>query len=83
MQYILIPYAYDTNAILVEPIKTRSDAYMLRAYDLLYDTLENAAQAQKLNIMDNGASIALKCLLQKMITVVQLAPPHSHRINSA
>ena len=83
MQYILIPYAYDTNAILVEPIKTRSDAYMLRAYDLLYDTLENAAQAQKLNIMDNGASIALKCLLQKIRTVVQLAPPHSHRINSA
>ena len=26
MQYMLILYAYDTNAILVEPIKTRSYA---------------------------------------------------------
>ena len=44
MQYILIPYAYDTNAILVEPIKTGSDTDMLRAYDVLYYTLENLGQ---------------------------------------
>ena len=53
---MLILYAYDTNENLVEPIKTRSDADMLRAYDVLYDTIK---------------------------IVVQLAPTHSHRINSA
>ena len=36
---MLILYSYDTNEILVEPIKTISDTYMLRSYDVLYDTL--------------------------------------------
>ena len=44
IQYLLIIYAYDTNAILVEPIKTGSDTDMLRAYDVLYYTLENLGQ---------------------------------------
>ena len=36
---MLILYLYDTIVILVERIKKRSDADMLRAYDVLYDTL--------------------------------------------
>ena len=79
MQYMLILYAYDTNVVLVKPKKTRSDAYMLHAYDVLYDALENAVQAPRLNIMENEASKALKKFLQKRITVVQLAPPNVHR----
>ena len=55
MQYILIIYECDTNAILVEPIKTGSDTDMLRAYYVLYYTLENAGYAPKLNIVDNEA----------------------------
>ena len=39
MQYMLILYAYDTNSILVEPIKTKSDTDMLCAYGVLYYTL--------------------------------------------
>ena len=62
---MLIPYAYDTNAVLVEPTKTRSDADMLHAYDVLYDTLENAGYTPQLNILENEASTALDSLLQK------------------
>ena len=83
MQYILILYVYYTNAILVEPIKTRSDAYMLCAYDILYDALEHAVHATKLNKIDNAEYTALKHLLQKRRTVVQLVPLHSHIINTA
>ena len=43
---MLILYAYDTNEILVEPIKTIIVADMLRIYDVLYDTLENAVRRQ-------------------------------------
>ena len=39
IKYMLILYAYGTNEILVEPIKTRSDSDMLHTYDVLYDTL--------------------------------------------
>ena len=64
------------------PLKI-SDTDMLRAYDVLYDTLENAGHVPKLKIMDNKSSTALKGLLQKRIAVVQLATLHIHRINSA
>ena len=53
MQYILILYAYDTNEILVKPIKKRIYADMLSAYDFLYDTIENAVQEPKLSIVEN------------------------------
>ena len=39
MQYMLIIYAFDTNTVLVEPTKTRSDEDILRTYDILYYTL--------------------------------------------
>ena len=83
MQYMLIVYAYDDNAIFVEPIKLRIDLNILRACDVLYDTLETAGHVPKLNIMENEASISLKSFSQKSKTVVQLAPPHIHRQNAS
>ena len=55
---------------------------MLRAYDVSYNTLENEVQAPKLNIIDNESSKLLNQLLQKTITVLQLAPLYSHRRNA-
>ena len=83
MQYILILYAYASNAILVEPIKSRIDTDILLEYDTLYDTLETAEHAPKLNIMYNLASTALNILLQKRKTVLQLAPPHINIRNAS
>ena len=82
MQYMLILYVYDTNTILVELIKTRSDTEIMPEYDVLYNTLENAGHAPKLNITSNEASTLLKPMLHKIITVVRLLPPHSHRRNA-
>ena len=48
---------------------------MLCAYYFLYNTLENTEHAPKLKIIDNEAPAALKWLLHKNITVVQLDPP--------
>ena len=50
---MLILYAYDTDSVLVEPIKTKSNTDVLRAYDVLYEILETALHASNLNIMDN------------------------------
>ena len=36
-----------------------------------------------MNIIENESSRALNRLLQKIITVVQLVPPHIHRRNAA
>ena len=79
---MLILYAYDTNTIFVEPIKSISDTDILYAYDVLYDTLETAGHVPTLNIMGNEVSTALTWLMQKRKTVVQLAPLHIHRQNT-
>ena len=55
---------------------------MLRAYDVLYDTLDTVVPANKWIIVYNEASTVLKQLLQKMKTVVKLAPSHIHQSNS-
>ena len=62
---MLLLYVYDTNAILVEAIKTGNDVDMVRKYVVLYDTLEYSGQATKLNIMDNEASTALRDCCKK------------------
>ena len=72
MKYMVILYAYDTNEIFVEPIKTRSYADMLRGHYVLYNTSENAVHALKLNMMDNESSAAFNWLLQKIRTASQL-----------
>ena len=50
---MLILHVNNTNLIFVEPIKTRIYIDMLCAYGILYDKLENAGHAEKLNMMEN------------------------------
>jgi hypothetical protein len=81
--YVMVLYAYDANAILVEPIKNRSDVEQLKAMELL---IKRANKGSKLKVqwMDNEASTAMKQLLQdKFGMQFQLTPPHMHRINAA
>jgi hypothetical protein len=81
--YVMVLYAYDANAILVEPIKNRSDSEQIKAMELL---INRANKGSKLQVqwMDNEASTAIKQLLQdKFGMSFQLTPPHMHRINAA
>ena len=79
MQYILILYSYETDKILVIPIKIIGDADMLRSCDVINEILKNMGQASQLNIMDNEAYTSLKRLYTKSRALVQLDPPHTHR----
>jgi hypothetical protein len=81
--YVLVLYSFDDNAILVEPLKNRSDNEQLQAYHRI---IERANQGSKLRIhwMDNEASKAVKTLLTKQFNLeYQLVPPHIHRRNAA
>jgi hypothetical protein len=81
--YVMVLYAYDANAILVEPIKNRSDSKKLKAMELLINRA-NKGTTLKVQWMDNEASAAMKQLLQNNFGMqFQLAPPHMHRINAA
>ena len=82
-QYIMVGYDYDTNAILVQPTKTRNAAELCTATMKILDRLERNSHKTNLHIMDNEASNFLKHSLIKNNITYQLVPPHLHQRNMA
>ena len=81
--YILVIYHYDSNAILAEPMKTRSKGDILQAYRKIHTKLTLHGMKPKLQMLDNEVSTILLNYMQKNKIAVQLAPPHMHRQNLA
>jgi hypothetical protein len=82
-RYILVMYHYDTNAILVVPLKTRHGNEILRGYTKLYHHLNERGFRPTTHWLDNDASNALKSFNRTQDIEYQLVPPHVHRRNSA
>jgi hypothetical protein len=82
-KYILVLYDYDSNAILTEPMRNRSDTEHLRAYNKLHLYLVERGFKPLLQKLDNEASIALKRTIRAKGIDFQLVPPHNHRRNAA
>ena len=74
----MIAYAYEPNAILVVPLKNRTGAPLLQAYEQIYDKLRNAGFQPLLHILDNKASATFKAFLTKQNVDNQLVPPWNH-----
>ena len=83
MQYIFVCYVYEANAILVRPMKSRSDACMVAAYKEIYEYLETCEQKPTLNVTDNEASRAVKRYIKSKNVDWQLVEPDNHRVNAA
>jgi hypothetical protein len=81
--YMLILYDYDSNSILSAPMKNRGDKEMVRAFDLLIQSLILRGLKPLLQRLDNEASLALRNYLTKKGITYQLAPPHIHQRNNA
>jgi hypothetical protein len=76
--YILVLYLYDTNAILVELLKTRNETYQVKAYERIMQHIL-AQFTPCTHMMDNEASKGLKDFLVKENNIqYQLVPPHIH-----
>ena len=54
----------DSNAILVEPMKSRKDEEMIRAYDALLARLRQAGSTPQKHILDNEVSDNMKHHIQ-------------------
>ena len=50
----------DSNAILVEPMKSRKDAEMIRAYDVLVQRLQQTNIHPRKHVLDNEISENMK-----------------------
>ena len=82
-KYIFVLYDYDSNAILVEPIKSRTGPEIIKAYGVLLHRLQRAGVKPKLQKLDNEASNALREYITDSNINFQLAPPAIHRRNAA
>ena len=74
----------DSNAILVEPMKSRKDAEMIRAYNSLVKRIQQAGLTPKKHVLDNEISANMKeHIRSKHKFQIKLVPPGCHRRNAA
>ena len=81
--YILVLYDYDSNSILVEPLRSRTGPCILAGYQILHARLVTAGLRPQLQRLDNECSTALKQFLVAEDVDYQLVPPGLHRRNAA
>jgi len=83
-KYIMVMVEIDSNAILVEPMKSRKDEEMIRAYNALLLRLKRAGIIPKKHIPDNKVSENMKNRICDMCKFdMELVPPGCHRRNAA
>jgi hypothetical protein len=76
-------YEYDSNAILAEPMTSRSEHEHIRAFNKLHTYLTTRGFKPKHQRLDNKASEAFKNNLRSKNIDYQLVPPYDHRRNPA
>ena len=82
-KYILVMYEHDTNNILTEPLKNRSELEHIRAFNKLHTVLSERGFTPKHLRLDIEASMAYKANLRAKNIDFQLVPPHDHKRNPA
>ena len=82
-QYIMVLYDFDSNAILAEPMKNRSEREMVQVYTKLHTYLCRRGLKPRLQKLDNECPAGLKAFMADEDVTYQLVPPYDHRQNSA
>jgi len=79
----MVAHHFDTNAILVRPLLSRSQLHLNKAFTSIYDTLVDADYKPTSIRLDNEASTLFKKLNKKKQLAFQLVPPNNHMRNYA
>ena len=77
-KYIMIMVEIDSNVIMAEPMKSKRDKEMQRAYLALLKRVKQSGTEVKKHVLDNECSAAMKELIQQTCKL-ELVPPGSHR----
>ncbi len=78
MQYEFVVYIYNLNAIIVRAMPSRTNAFMVKAFNKVISILKPGSYHPALNIMDNKCSAAVKKYIRSKAINIQLAPPPNH-----
>ena len=82
--YIIVCYIYDTNGIIVRPMKNRSTSEHIHVYTETFDFLQNKGLRPAIHKMDNECTQALRDIIVNVNkNKLQLVPPYDHRTNPA
>ena len=74
----------DSNAILVEPMESRKDEQMIRAYNALLAWLRQAGSTPRKHVLDNKVSDNMKHHIQVTWKhEMELVPPGCYQQNAA
>ena len=74
----------DSNAIFVEPLKSRKDPELTRAYTSMILKLKTAGIVLKKHILDNEVTEVMKNVLKEKYDIeMELVPHGCHRRNVA
>jgi hypothetical protein len=79
----MIVYDYDSNAILAEPLTSRNESDLLRAYTKLHTYLTERGPKPVLQKLDNETPGKLQSFMRQNDVSFQLGPPQQHRRNAA
>ena len=83
-KYIMVMVDIDSSGILVEPMKSRKDAEMMRAYKTLLQRLHRANIVPRKHVLDNEVSDSMKEFIRSTHGMeLELVPPGCHRRNAA
>ena len=83
MQYIFVWYWYWSIEILVRPMKTRSDAYMVESYQDIYEYIIAQGFNPTLTVTDNEFYKAVQNYIKYQNVDWQLVEPVTHRVDAA
>ena len=81
--YLLIAYDYDSNCILLRPIKNRTAEALTSAITNIHNTLAKGGCKPQFHRLDNECPQLLKDYFKQQQVQHQLVPPHDHRSNAA
>jgi hypothetical protein len=82
-RYQMVLCEIDSNSILVEPLRNRTEGELMKTYQKLVDRLKSYGIIPKHHILDNEASEDFKATILSNGMDYQLVPPHIHRRNIA
>ena len=81
--YLLIAYDYDSNNILLRPIKNMTAEALTEAIAEVHHTLTLGGCKPKFHRLDNECPTKVKEYFERREVKYQLAPPNDHRTNAA
>ena len=81
--YCISAYVYDQNYIMIRPMKNRTNTSTIEVFTEVYLHLQQKGINQKLHVLDNECSKAIKNFVNSQKMAIQLVEPHNHQANAA